>query len=243
MQLARAMGVKWEDVPLDQQQMWDHFQTDSQLGNIAFQAQDRYVRMARMVAGRARVLNIGAGRGDLERMLLDRGTDVYCLDPGPETIRMLATRLGLGDKARQGVAEAIPFGDEMFDAVVMSEVLEHLDEGTMAQALEEVKRVLKPEGVFVGSVPADERLEDSLVLCPRCGLKFHRWGHLQSFSAGRLKQVLQSQFDRVAVSRAYFADPHTLNWKGRLLRLMKRSLLALGVHGSGETLVFQAVRT
>lgn len=45
----------------------------------------------------------------------------------------------------------MPYGDDTFDAVILSEVLEHLDDD--AKALREAYRVLKPGGVLAVTVP------------------------------------------------------------------------------------------
>lgn len=46
---------------------------------------------------------------------------------------------------------ALPYEDNTFDAVIFSEVLEHLEDDV--QALKEAYRVLKPNGVLVATVP------------------------------------------------------------------------------------------
>jgi SAM-dependent methyltransferase len=52
----------------------------------------------------------------------------------------------------QADATAIPFGNEVFDAVFLFDVLEHLDEE--AKALGEIRRVLRPGGKLLVTVPA-----------------------------------------------------------------------------------------
>ena len=51
-----------------------------------------------------------------------------------------------------GNSYKLPFKDDEFDLIVCSEVLEHLHEYN--DALKEIKRVLKPRGYFLASVPA-----------------------------------------------------------------------------------------
>lgn len=52
---------------------------------------------------------------------------------------------------RQDLDKGLPFKDKCFDVVVASEILEHLPNVSMV--LLEIRRVLKDDGIFVGSVP------------------------------------------------------------------------------------------
>ncbi|HUG64317.1 MAG TPA: class I SAM-dependent methyltransferase [Gaiellaceae bacterium] len=72
------------------------------------------------------------------------------VDPDAERLRFLED-LGVSARAVVGDARALPFEDESFDSVLMSEVLEHLrdDDAGLREAL----RVLRPGGVLAISVP------------------------------------------------------------------------------------------
>jgi ubiquinone/menaquinone biosynthesis C-methylase UbiE len=130
-----------------------------------------------------RVLNVGVGNGTLERLATMKGCDVWCLDPSEQAIDRLRTELQLGERAKVGFSQAMPFPDEHFDVVVMSEVLEHLDPDVFQTTLSEVRRVLRKGGRFIGTVPARERLEDSLVVCSAA----------VRFTAGAISRRLTSQ--------------------------------------------------
>jgi ubiquinone/menaquinone biosynthesis C-methylase UbiE len=52
-----------------------------------------------------------------------------------------------------GSAASLPFRDEEFDVVVLSEVIEHLQEAEKGRALDEVHRVLKTGGLLVFTAP------------------------------------------------------------------------------------------
>jgi SAM-dependent methyltransferase len=169
--------------------------------------------------------------------------DVYSLDPSAVAIERLRAEIGMdSDHAKVGYSQAMPFPDNAFDVVVMSEVVEHLEDDVIAETLREISRVLTPHGRYIGTVPADERLENNQVMCPRCGELFHRVGHVQSFSRERLADLLRHDFQDVRVKHVYLADWHTLNWKGRLKWLAKKGLLRAGVRGANGNLYFEAVR-
>jgi ubiquinone/menaquinone biosynthesis C-methylase UbiE len=163
-----------------------------------------------------------------------------CLDPSRRSIERLREKLGLGDAAQVGYADALPFADGGFDRVIMAEVLEHLDDDTLVAALGEVARVVCPTGKFIGTVPADEDLRSQVAICPDCGKRFHRWGHVQSFSDDRLRAVLRQRFDRVTVRRKAFDDPSRLNWKGRLWAVLRSAQAALDVRGTNQSFYFEA---
>ena len=225
---------------MDQKKIWDHFQAGSEADDAFADAGPRYAYLAKPIARGAAVLNIGVGRGGLERILQAKGAVVSCLDPSEGAVERLRTTLALADRAQVGFAQAIPFASGKFDAVVMSEVLEHLDDDVLALTLAEIHRVLRSGGTFYGTVPADEDVIRERVVCPHCGEQFHRWGHLQSFSERRVKVMLAERFFDVHVTRHYFGDFRRLNWKGRFGWILKKLALGIGITGGNENFYFSA---
>jgi SAM-dependent methyltransferase len=177
---------------MDQSRIWEFHQNPEQASDAFSNAGPRYTFLAHQVAPGEQVLNIGVGRGGLEALLIGRRAIVSCLDPSEKAIESVRSAYQLGARAQVGFSQAMPFPNGQFDVVVMSEVLEHLPDDVLAATLGEVRRVLKPGGRFIGTVPANENLSDNFALCPHCGESFHRWGHIQSFSPGRLRGMLVS---------------------------------------------------
>ena len=138
------------------------------------------------------VLNVGAGSGHLESLLIRRGVIAHTLDPSELTITRMNEEQGMGERAKKGYCDAIPFPDECFDSVVMTEVLEHIQEEHLDVSLREVQRVLKNGGLFIGTVPYREDLLNNEVFCPVCETQFHRWGHLHSFDLTTLRNLFES---------------------------------------------------
>ena len=137
------------------------------------------------------VLNIGAGSGYLEAILAQRGVVAHSLDPSELTINRLNVELAMAGRAKQGYCHAMPFPDNYFDCVIMTEVLEHIHKDFLDASLREVRRVLKSGGRLIGTVPYKEVLRDNEVFCPHCQAQFHRWGHLHSFDLRTLRHLLQ----------------------------------------------------
>ena len=147
----------------------------------------------------------------------------------------------MGEKARIGYSQAIPFPDSHFDAVVMSEVLEHLDPDGFERSLIEVNRVLRPNGRFIGTVPAREKLDDSMVVCPNCGSRFHRWGHQISFSVETLENALVTHFAVDKIQEYFFIEWESAGLWKKIQGLIKKFLSwkGIGTYGTCRNIYFE----
>jgi SAM-dependent methyltransferase len=99
------------------------------------------------LAGAARVLDVGTGEGQIARLVAREGASVVVgVDPTIAQLQLARERGGDAFYAR-GEADALPFADDTFDAVVVCLVFEHIDEHE--RAIAELARVLEPGGRFV----------------------------------------------------------------------------------------------
>jgi SAM-dependent methyltransferase len=97
--------------------------------------------------GAERVLDIGCGEGQIARLAVEGGArQVVGIDPTAAQV-VEAVRRGGGPAYGRASAPALPFGAGSFDAVVACLVFEHIRE--VAQAIDEVARVLAPGGRFL----------------------------------------------------------------------------------------------
>jgi SAM-dependent methyltransferase len=141
-------------------------------------------------------------------------------------------------KALVGYVQDIPFKNEFFQTVVVSEVLEHLGDEELHRALAEIHRVLATGGRIIGTVPARENLRDQLVVCPKCGERFHRWGHAQTFDSVSIKALLSRHFDVEQAFECLFVDWTEVDWKGKIRGLVKKILFRMSLYGRYENIVF-----
>ena len=104
-----------------------------------------------------RVLDLGCRSGALTRHFLE-GNSVVGLDVDASALQKAAA-LGI-EPVQANVEEPLPFEDASFDAVVAGELLEHLQ--FPDELIAEIRRVLRPGGIIVGSVPNAFRLQSRL---------------------------------------------------------------------------------
>jgi ubiquinone/menaquinone biosynthesis C-methylase UbiE len=227
---------------MNQDAIWDYFQNEGMDGVAFAGSETRLGYLARLIPTPSEVLNIGVGAGTFEAQAIKRGVTVFSLDPNAKSIERLKQVYGLGDRARVGYGQKIPFPDQHFDAVVLSEVLEHLSDDILTATLREAARVLRIHGQIIGTVPAREDLADDTVVCPDCSKKFHRWGHVQTFDSNRMRSMLMPYFVEIRTWERAFVFFSILNWKGKLHGLVRLLLNVCGIHGDHENMVFVARR-
>lgn len=163
-----------------------------------------------------RVLDLGCRSGALTRHFLE-GNEVVGLDVDRAALAK-AEALGI-EPVEANVEQPLPFADGSFDAVVAGELLEHLQlpEALLAEA----RRVLRPGGVLVGSVPNAFRLQSRL--------RFLRGRppeddptHLHLYSPAAVRELLTG-FEGVTL--AYVGG----RYRGLHPRLLARDLVFRGV--------------
>lgn len=86
-----------------------------------------------------KIIDIGCGYGRNKRIIEDVGGEWIGIEPFEG-----------GEHTVIGSAEKIPFDNNTFDVVIMDAVLEHVQD--VGKAFQEVSRVLKPGGKFIGYV-------------------------------------------------------------------------------------------
>ena len=97
-----------------------------------------------------RVLDLGCGGGFMAEALAARGATVTGIDPSSAAIEAARVHSGVHGLAIDylvGSGEDLPFAAGAFDVVVCVDVLEHIE--AWEQVVSEIRRVLRPEGLFL----------------------------------------------------------------------------------------------
>jgi len=123
-----------------------------------FLAQRRRIMADKLIpesARNGRILDIGCGSYPLF-LSSTRFAEKHGLDRVVDTAAIARFEtLGIALKAHDLEAlPRLPFDDDYFDAVTMLAVFEHLEPGLLVSLAAEVRRILKPDGVYILTTPA-----------------------------------------------------------------------------------------
>jgi len=136
------------------------------------------------------VLDLGCGTGLMVEALTEKGHRVVGMDMRPEGL--YATRRALPQaELVQADAMHLPLRDDSFDAVILLDVLEHIDDIALLANLYEV---LKPKGILLVTVPAMPWL---------WSYRDRAAGHLRRYTHTHLRRALVGARFRVREVRYY----------------------------------------
>lgn len=161
-----------EDIPA----LVEYFRGDVVLGKA----------FARWLPPGGRVLEAGCGFGYWVSILSERGYRAIGLDTSAVALRMGRERLRDVDLLLGNILR-MPFPEGTFDGVVSLGVVEHFEEGPDA-ALSELRRVLRPGGMLLLSVPyvSPARRIASRPTVAEAGAHFHQWAFTKEEMHGRI---------------------------------------------------------
>ena len=123
------------------------------------------------------IIDLGCGNGVITNEL-GKKFDVTGIDRSRKALSFVKTK-----KILSG-CENINLPDDSFDMVFSSELLEHLEEDTFINTVNEIKRLSK-KYIFI-TVPNNENINKSLIQCPNCKYLYNRSYHLRNFTVKKI---------------------------------------------------------
>lgn len=161
------------------------------------------------------ILDVGCGNGFFVNSLIEeKYKKLVGLDSSKEALKHVKTEKILGSITN------LPFEDKSFDLLTCLEVLEHLPQEDFRKGVSELQRVSKK--YIIITVPNEDDLEHSLVMCPKCYCWFNPYFHMRSFNKQRLTNLFNdfklSQLNEIGPVSKRYSYPSLLftfyrNWK------------------------------
>lgn len=156
-----------------------------------------------------KILDIGCGPGFYSRHLVNSGSKVTAIDFSKDYIKQAKSYVG--NKANFIVADAssLPFEDNHFDKLLVTEVIEHVQ--NYKDILKEVLRVLRPNGSAVITTPNKYSYMNLAYKLKRLakGYKFNE--HVVEFSPKQFITILSRDFIIKNIKFTNFLIPYPLD--------------------------------
>ncbi len=112
-------------------------------------------------------LETGCGRGNMSLYFADAGWDCHLLDISENALSVARDNfesLGMKGEFQFGDVHQLPYEKESFDCVFSIGLLEHFED--VEQIIEEQHRILKKEGIFIGYVVPERKMNVQTLVKP-----------------------------------------------------------------------------
>lgn len=193
-------SIEWSDEKI--KRLWDYYGASPAHRSTYFgeTVGEHFVRVLKRnvkISSAARILDFSCGTGAIISSILKYakpGMTILGCDFSEKSVGRTNER----NCGKQGFTGASlitgypsPIASGSVDLLILTEVIEHLDDTSLKSLLGDVYRVLSPSGCLVVTTPNEELLERAYVMCPECGCAFHRWQHRRSWSVDSLRENLE----------------------------------------------------
>jgi SAM-dependent methyltransferase len=128
---------------------WVRHMRDDDLDNIEDAWVDKYDEIISAKSGK--LLDLGCGVGQYSKYFSDKGFSVTSADISERALSYLSGKYPYIGTVRVDMTEPLPFADKSFDVVFANLSIHFFSESDTRSLTAEVKRILKDDGIFVGS--------------------------------------------------------------------------------------------
>ncbi len=161
--------------------------------------------------GKRTILELGSGPGHDGRYFQELGFEILCTDLSPEHVRLCQEK-GLEARVMDNTQMDLP--PVSYDAVYAMNSLLHLPKKDLPTVLDNIKRVLKPGGLFFlgvyGGIDSEGYHDDDVYEPKR---------FFALYSDDNLKQILDAVFQLESFTAVpYEGDNPDMHWQAAVLR-------------------------
>lgn len=204
----KAVSTDWTLVSI--RRFWNYHGQKQQVDSeyFSFQVGDALLNLLRRVKAFSEhwtVLDFGCGPGFLLERFLAMGNNCYGFDFSNGTVDRVNNKFSTQPNWSGAVSSSslpVRYGQNFFDLVTCVETLEHLLDDMLPPTLNEIHRLLKPNGIAFFTTPANEDLSASNVYCPFCDHEFHKIQHVRSFTKESISALLSAHGFKVIYCEA-----------------------------------------
>src|SRR6266851_1002275 len=100
------------------------------------------------------ILDVGAGTGFIVEGFLRWGIDCTGIEGSKEAVDIARKRFPQANLLQHFLSDPFPFPDQMFQTVIMNQVIEHLEPTVVENSVAESYRVLRPGGMLYVTSPS-----------------------------------------------------------------------------------------
>jgi cyclopropane fatty-acyl-phospholipid synthase-like methyltransferase len=123
------------------------------------------------------------------------GTGSFALECKKIGCRVTAVDMSISKKLKDEIdtlvapLNKVKLPPNSFDAIVLTEVIEHFTFKEAVGIIKNIKNSLKENGKIVITVPFEENLEENSMVCPYCLATFHPWLHKTSYDEEKVREL------------------------------------------------------
>ena len=158
------------------------------------------------------ILDVGCGNGWIAKYFLPKGKNVISMDIALKNpAQVLKENPAENHAAVVADAYFLPFKKNSFDAIIASEVMEHVYDPKLF--ISSLMEVLKPGGILIITTPYDEKIE--YFLCVHCNKPTPKNAHLHSFNERNVGNFIPENYKDYRVEK--FSNKYLVRLRLNLL--------------------------
>lgn len=208
--------------------VWDYYSTNEHYRNTFFGKQvghlvARFINKELNFSKLTNVLDFSCGMGDvIDKIIpfLNDNQKIYATDFSQKNIDFVTSRFkGISKLGSIELLRELPskLPSDFFDLILITEVVEHLNDEELDSTLNEAHRLLKKGGYIFITTPNNEIYEAGELLCPDCGCIYHKWQHVRTWS----KQSLENKMTQFNFKTFLSKELNWMNFKSKILAFIK----------------------
>ena len=112
-----------------------------------------------LLKNKGKVLDLGCGMGEFTKYFLNNGYETISIDISEKALSILNSNIDNATTICLDMSKGLPFDNCSFDIVFSNLSLHFFDDSTTSFIISEIHRILKNNGLIIGSVNTEESIK------------------------------------------------------------------------------------